>query len=1211
MSTLALIMVVIVALLSQSMNDRKASSVFLGQEQLRQLADVPVNLVIKQWRAAAESPDSHWASQPGAIRTYGNADGEFQKGFRLYSSPEMVETMEEDMVSDAPAADWSTRGDIWTDLNRRSGTGPLVRYPIVDPVALTQVEGFQELAALPGAEPGQLPMPVRWLYVLQDGTLGTLDDDGRFQGALAADERNPIVGRVAFWTDDESTKVNLNTATEGTFWDTPRAVTNFESGDLNDSNGNLVRKGLAACQPAQHEFQRYPGHPATTSLSAVFPPVGNESPALYRERTYGILPRVEQGGSEGGTVRPESDLYADADGAKIERLFSSVDELMFRPQPLEGSRLESARGPNEMVFTNDELAGARFFATTTSRSPELTLFGTPRVCLWPLDTDDKKRTAYDQLIGFCTSLQEDDTPVAYHFVRSDAWHPTGEVDLKRPSSGASNRDLFQYLNRLTSSPVPGLGASFSQKWEQDHPQILTQVYDFIRAVNLKDSTEGLTPSRYFSKSAMVVPSVTGPDAEGFGRFPVISEAALLFYTSGVTAVDGTRELTNMHAVLLFETNDPMAGYAGLTNDATNFYAHEVTGLDNVYVEGSDNSLPADSSKHTTLSTGASARLPFPDGVLKNNITRHCQATYHGRAHGGVEGFAHTLRGNPMTGQPYIYQTTLPVELTHPNNSTAAQTTPRFKLRGFKIQVRVTSPKTGGQIQSYEFDFPAVEIPVPDNNWHGSGFPSGSGAAVGPNFENRVNFVYNWPTSYDAPTGTNQSWRHLIQPGDTVISLQPATSDIRLNACKRVHAASDYRPHKRYQDQITSKTTMNTSPAGRKAHSLRTGVGLVYDGFTAGNLLAGIACPPTKQVDLPLSVNGVQRFDGQPGDWDAGISSFFDGAFLGKPDEGNARFFYTRLGVPRWIVPYFDANEQFIEPGPTYFSPNRQVPSGIILGSLPTGVRRERPWETILFTPYPAGMNHPGAASPPDHYLLDNFTMPVVEPWAISEPLNTAGRINMNHRLAGFPHIQRRTGLHAVLDSVRLTAVPQTHMTSGTHYKSGSFRTANYRYPLDVKTTLDAWDQKFTANGRALYVSASEVCGLPLIPKPGADASDAVNPVGVGTSWSVANINSFWNLNRLTGDNLREQPYAVIYPRLTTRTNTMTVHYQVQTIKKARSTNPDLVDLSKDRITGELRGSATVERFIDPAANLPSNRDSINLISLEKQHQFRVIGTRRF
>ena len=50
---------------------------------------------------------------------------------------------------------------------------------------------------------GAVTMPVAWLYQLQDGTLGP---------ASSGTAANPIVARIAFWADDDTCKININTA---------------------------------------------------------------------------------------------------------------------------------------------------------------------------------------------------------------------------------------------------------------------------------------------------------------------------------------------------------------------------------------------------------------------------------------------------------------------------------------------------------------------------------------------------------------------------------------------------------------------------------------------------------------------------------------------------------------------------------------------------------------------------------------------------------------------------------------------------------------------------------------------------------------------------------------------------------------------------------------------------------------------------------------
>lgn len=53
--------------------------------------------------------------------------------------------------------------------------------------------------------PDNLPLKVKWIYVRKDGTYDTAVPSG-------APGANPVVGRFAFWVDDESCKVNINTA---------------------------------------------------------------------------------------------------------------------------------------------------------------------------------------------------------------------------------------------------------------------------------------------------------------------------------------------------------------------------------------------------------------------------------------------------------------------------------------------------------------------------------------------------------------------------------------------------------------------------------------------------------------------------------------------------------------------------------------------------------------------------------------------------------------------------------------------------------------------------------------------------------------------------------------------------------------------------------------------------------------------------------------
>src|SRR4029450_11422084 len=122
-------------------------------------------------------------------------------------------------------------------------------------------------------------------------------------------------------------------------------------------------------------------------------------------------------------------------------------------------------------------------------------------------------------------------------------------------------------------------------------------------------------------------------------------------------------------------------------------------------------------------------------------------------------------------------------------------------------------------------------------------------------------------------------------------------------------------------------------------------------ISKGNLVAGAPFRKSKPPILPYTVNGVKRVDGGPGDWDRGLSKHVDGALGNKVDEGNLKFDPNESNHAG--MPYF-RGRGMEETGQTYFSPNRQISSPVMFGSLPTGIRAgafaNKPWQTLLFRP---------------------------------------------------------------------------------------------------------------------------------------------------------------------------------------------------------------------------------------------------------------------
>jgi uncharacterized protein (TIGR02600 family) len=421
------------------------------------------------------------------------------------------------------------------------------------------------------------------------------------------------------------------------------------------------------------------------------------------------------------------------------------------------------------------------------------------------------------------------------------------------------------------------------------------------------------------------------------------------------------------------------------------------------------------------------------------------------------------------------------------------------------------------------------------------------------------------------------------------------------------------------------------PTREHAHNLRG-----HPQSIGGTLVSGVHADSALAASLlygfPSRMNGAQRSDGQPGDWDATIGLFNrddqgypdTGAFINRPRESAFSFRNPGGGGGTQVnLPFFKTKTSILSTD-NPFSPNRILPSVAMFGSLPVGVKRGLPWQTLLFRPnFPS---HPGAANPPDHLILDLFHMPVVEPYAISEPFSTAGKVNLNSQIAPFDYIKRNTALRGVLYPERVIGVPQTNAYLFTTHTDGSLanltnrKDFNYRYPIDRDATMTLFEDRF-ANNRP-FLTASEVCEMPLVPKPENKAATGLEPASVNPFQTALSANataaqvtsyvqSFWNNTTLggagTADNLRERPYTTIYPRVTTKSNTFQIHMKVQAIQKAPGTSPDKME-ARDSIVSEYQGSAIIERFLDPTQ---ADFDPADADAQLGPYKFRVVSTKQF
>ena len=153
-----------------------------------------------------------------------------------------------------------------------------------------------------------------------------------------------------------------------------------------------------------------------------------------------------------------------------------------------------------------------------------------------------------------------------------------------------------------------------------------------------------------------------------------------------------------------------------------------------------------------------------------------------------------------------------------------------------------------------------------------------------------------------------------------------------------------------------------------------------------------------------------------------------------------------------------------------------------------------------------------------------------------------------------------------------------------------------RFAIDADSTIKFFMAprfevtSHSASTPNFFVSGSDICDVPLVPtfQPANTPTGANVPTytSIASSTSPANaltnLQSYWAANLMTGDNSLERPYTFIYPRVTTQSNIFTVHVRAQSLKKiGNSASQNVWDETRDQVTGEFRGSFTIEKYFDP------------------------------
>lgn len=1226
---LALSTMLLVSLFSVTDSGFRTESALFEQFRARLLGENAVALAQAQLMNAtsqqfADGTPKPWTSQPGAIRVHG-MDGALETLYKLYTAADMSVGSLQNIADDLPD-DWAAQEDAFVDLNapcRLPGGG--LQFPIADPRAktgdpLTGVEGFdyaEEKGAVGpggGADAQRLPMPVRWLYILADGSLGTLNAGGQFvpsQPGAAPGRDNPIVGRLAWWVDDETCKVNINTAAEGSFWDVPVADTTQE-------------RSLAKHQPTRLEYTRQPGHPAGVCLSSVLLPGRRLYPSGFSSPDGGLLPmdaedardlwrmgrqvavENEDGTSFGGLRETDWKLWwprTPRSGVRQMR-YATTDELLFdgaAPLRAPDRQRQIHAFFNRHPEARERLANSRFFLTADSAAPEVTLFGTPRVALWPVhastllnqgatqaspsilaDAPPRRDSAYDHKVAAVGVLGGG----AYFVQRSEAGN--GGNDFEAHADGA-NKKLFGYLQRLTGRSVPGFArpasgfGSFVEKYGDDRDAILIEMLDYVRACNFGDGQLAqnnqfsiLCPGvehQGFGQVAPLQPRVTGSQSatsnhpQGLGRVLTISEVALVIVCRA--EVDASRRIQGsatgpnrsklrnpgdreLEVGLLVEGFVPGQGWADYRP-----YANVAL------VGGAPGAAPDSRAAFPTLRLNGNDLIPASSGTSIESAELPPRGWQGAGGCIGVRGLSKgVLMFRPVV-VPAIGGGEVPA-LAFEGGSADAQ------------QLKIALYDSPGSTDKTDL-LQVIPLVMPD-------IPGTAGIKV-PSLPRDL-------TTYPLANRLKESaeaGKPILSNADIVQSLTPLHGDYRLTATERWAESRDgsialpvFTPHPQWGKHAQAHTLHDPAlpPPGAASQGYIPDL-RISSGPAPSDLPGALLSPESafafwrgdawSDATLASALNQLRRdrnrrgecLPGFTGDFDNGIGNTADGPYCNRPDDGN-----WAAVLASGKVPYFDNVSQTGTSVPPVslatFSAQRLLPSPVVFGGLPTGARSQVPWQTLLFRPQ---ASHYGSKSPPDHLLLDLFWSPVLEPEPLSVGFETIGKINLNHELLPFRHITRATALHALLKAETITAIPDT--AAGT-YKNGNSPSDRFRRHIDASRTLRLWGRRVFDTG-AVFLTASQVCEHPLVPE---------GLTSHGEELTMSEVNDFWAVHRLTGDNSKERPYARLYPRLTTRSNTFRVHFITQSVKKARSTAPDTFDSEHDRVTATSQGNAILYRNLD-------------------------------
>jgi len=957
-----------------------------------------------------------------------------------------------------------------------------------------------------------------------------------------------------------------------------------------------------------------------------------------------------------------------------DRLYASGDELLFQPdRELTAGRSAEAWG--------DLMEDASFFLTANSRAPETTLFNTPKIAMYPIQEQSRDRFLKEDYLRFVSEINGD----LYAFQRrnlgmrnksrnTDASFlysegPKSDIGLER------NGEMLGYLERMMATSIPGVGASFADKWDSNNAdKVALYMFDQIRSTIASSDirsvgVDGRGLQRVYSAGTNFnyAMSSTRNGQKGLANQVTFIGATIIFGATDTLGYSDRAEIlttSKMQAILLLH---PFTPYLG-GNKSSHGFRFRVRGASGLSITAAETSSMLDGVVDATYRV-------YPNNPEKNDGTTVQKRGVYDNFLNSLDALvgpdvggknAHRTRGgsDPVRHYPLVTE-----EINV--DTTGGPGAATFNFSGGAITVEVLD-KSDNVVQTIQMDFPALEnVAVPQ------ALSSGSEAArrldeyvpgraddrrLGTSYHPLGDMLETRPRRGGHSFGGNGS---IAATGDIVrgvhwVGDSNSHGDPRLLAARSNIPRSEFAAHPRYSE-TTGLAQTNTNAKipqnerdrvldNRRATAMRFDLFTLGGGYTRPNWnrkahrqsgsdtgqvggsqtgTVGISAGLSRAGEVgdnafgywkpPVTGYGGVAAEGG-GDWSEGMGIRTGGGFMSPASAGNMLAggggFYTK------------ASGDIEELGSDEFEPTKAAMSPLLFGSLP--VPGELGWTTLLFNPRPfQGSSHPGFDKPADHLLLDFFWLPIVEPYPISERMSTAGKVNLNYQMWPFPYIERSTAIRGVMKPVPISvikdhesriaktnaapnsrsvpkqwdrggnppaAVPGTHF--GTEVRNAlRLDAAQGDISQSRQDSLEDFRRRF--NNGEVFRTASEICEVSL----------------VEDGESYAGLNSYWGNADLTSDTMRELPYMSIYPRVTTKSNTYTVHYRVQSLgHPATEAKGGLWVEREGRVLGEFRGQASIERYIDPNdSSIPdyatSDPDSVK--PLGDFYQWRVVKKSRF